>query len=113
MHIDSGVVSITAADVLTYGTINSEDIILTGASSAPTTLSIDNGLFGSNSTIELDGHKQVGVLDIKDSVTDNGFIAAHAQTGTIDDKAGGGRHVDHRSWCQRGVRHVDRVEHRR
>ena len=83
VHIDSGVASITAADVLKFGTINSEDIILTGSSSAPTTLSIDNGLIGSDATIELDGHKQAAVLDVRGNVTDNGFIAAHAQTGTM------------------------------
>jgi hypothetical protein len=91
VQINSGTATISAADVLQYGSIDGETIILNGASGAPAGLALDNETLGPNAIIETNGRSQFGLLQISGSNKLLGMIESQSRSGglTIEFDNGG------------------------
>jgi hypothetical protein len=83
VEIGSGLATISADDLLQYGTIDAETIFLNGVSATPGGMALDNDTIGPNATIETTGCKQVGLLEIRGTTTLNGVLDSHSQSGWL------------------------------
>ncbi len=79
--INGGTVVVDASDMLQYGPIDSERVILAGDSAAPPVLILSDATLGTYGTIATSGSQPVGTLRIAGQSSVAGVIAAEAPGG--------------------------------